>query len=74
VATEAEGSAVVVAATAVIGPDGSVTAAPTIARLADGRQMAVAAAPGELAELAGRDLVGARIEVSGTPPRYRLVP
>ncbi len=74
VATEAEGGAVVVAATAVIGSDGSVTAAPVIARLADGRQMAVAAAPGELAALAGRDLVGARIEVSGTPPHYQLVP
>ncbi len=74
VATEAEGRAVIVAATAVMGSDGSVIAAPAISRLADGRQMAVAAAPGELAELAGRDLVGARIEVSGTPPRYRLVP
>ncbi len=74
VATEAEGRAVVVAATAVMGPDGTVTAAPAIARLADGRQMAVAAAPGELADLAGRDLVGARVEVSGTPPRYHVTP
>lgn len=72
VATEAQGTAVVVAATAVMGPDGSVTAAPVIARLADGRQMAMAAAPDELAAVAGRDLVDVRIEVSGTPPRYRL--
>ena len=36
--------------------------------------MAAAAAPGELADLAGRDLVGARIEVSGTPPRYHVTP
>jgi hypothetical protein len=55
-----------------MGPDGSVTAAPVIARLADGRQMAMAAAPDELAAVAGRDLVDVRIEVSGTPPRYRL--
>ena len=73
VVTEAEDRAVVVAATAVIGPDGSVTAAPVIARLPDGRQIAAAAAPGELGQVAGRDLVGERIEVSGTPPRYRLV-
>jgi acetyl-CoA C-acetyltransferase len=74
VATETGGAAVVVAATAVMGPGGSVTAAPVVARLADGRRLAVAAAPEELAHLAERDLVGDRIEVSGTPPRYRLAP
>lgn len=72
VATEAEGGAVVVAATAVMGPDGTVSAAPVIARLPDRRQMAAAAMPEELGSLAGRDLVGEAIEISGTPPRYRL--
>jgi acetyl-CoA C-acetyltransferase len=72
VATEAQGPAVVVAATVACGPDGSVSAAPVIARLPDGSQIAAAAEPAQLAALAGRDLVGHRIEVSGSPPRYRL--
>jgi len=71
VATEADGPAVVVAATAAMGRDGAVSAAPLIARLPDGRQIAAAAEPGELADVAGRELVGASIEVSGNPPRYR---
>jgi hypothetical protein len=74
VATEADGPAVVAASTVVVGPGGSVSAAPVIARLPDGRQIAAAAAPEELAALAGRNLVGDRIVVSGTPPRYRLSP
>jgi acetyl-CoA C-acetyltransferase len=72
VASEARGPGEVVAATAVIGRDGSVTAAPVIARLADGRQIAAAASPDELGSMAGRDLVGERVELSGTPPSYRL--
>ncbi len=74
VATEAESHALVVAAAAVAGPGGTVTAAPVIARLPDGRQIAAAAQRSELDALAGRELVGCRIEVSGTPPRYRLAP
>jgi acetyl-CoA C-acetyltransferase len=74
VASEAHGPGVVEAATAVLGRDGSVTAAPLIARLPDGRQIAAAAAPDELGSLAGRDLVGERVELSGTPPTYRLAP
>ncbi len=74
VASEAESPAEVVAATAVMGPGGTVTAAPVIARLPDGRRIAAAADPGELPALAGRDLVGHRIEISGHPPRYRLAP
>ncbi len=74
VAAEAESDAVVVAATAVTGRGGTVTAAPVIARLPDGRQIAAAAVPDELAGLAGDELVGRRIEISGTPPRYRLAP
>ncbi len=73
VATEAQSPAVVVAATVASGPDGSVSAAPVIARLPDGRQIAAAAESAQLAALAGRDLVGDRIEVSGSPPRYHLV-
>jgi acetyl-CoA C-acetyltransferase len=72
VATEAQGPAVVVAATIVHGAGGAVSAAPVIARLPDGRQMAAAAEPDELAHLADHELVGLRIEVSGTPPRYRM--
>ncbi len=74
VASEATGDAVVVAATAVMGRDGAISAAPVIARLPDGRQIAAAASPDELTALAGRDLVGTHIEVSGAPPRYRLAP
>jgi acetyl-CoA C-acetyltransferase len=74
VADEANSPGVVAAAAVVIGRDGAVSAAPVIARLPDGRQMAAAASPDELTALAGRDLVGSHIEVSGTPPRYRLTP
>ena len=72
VATEALGSAVVVASTVAVAPDGDVAAAPVIARLGDGRQIAAAAAPSELAGLAGRSLVGELVDVSGRPPRYRI--
>jgi len=74
VATEARGPAVVVASTVAVAPDGSVSAAPVIARLADGRHIAAAAAPTELAGLAGRNLVGELVDVSGRPPRYRVGP
>jgi acetyl-CoA C-acetyltransferase len=74
VATEAQGHAVVVASTVVVTPEGSVSAAPVIAVLSDGRRIAAAAAPEELAALAGRNLVGDRIALSGAPPRYRLAP
>ncbi len=72
VADDAQGPAVVVAATAVPGPDGQVSSAPVIARLADGRQVAAAANPDELASVTGRDLVGEHVEVSGSPPHYRV--
>jgi len=74
VATEARGHAVVVASTVVVTPGGTVSAAPVIAVLPDGRRLAAAAAPEELAALAGRNLVGDRIALSGAPPRYRLAP
>jgi acetyl-CoA C-acetyltransferase len=72
VAHEGEGRAVVVASTVVTGPDGAASAAPVIADLDDGRRIVAAAVPGELATLAGRNLVGERIVVSGPPARYRL--
>ncbi len=71
VAAEARGRAVVVAATVALGRDGAVSAAPVIARLPDGSQVAAAAAPDVLGSVAGRDLVGTPVEVSGTPLRYR---
>jgi acetyl-CoA C-acetyltransferase len=72
VADTAEGPAVVVASTVVAGPDGAPSAAPVVARLPDGRQVAAAAESGELPSLAGRNLVGRRVVVSGGPPRYRV--
>jgi acetyl-CoA C-acetyltransferase len=73
VADDADGPAVVVASTVAHGRDGEVRAAPAIARLPDGRQLAAAAEPDELAGLAGRNLVGERVVVtSGQPPRYRV--
>ena len=74
VAASAEGGAVVVASTVVADRDGSVRAAPVIARLDDGRHIAAAADDGEGAALAGRNLVGERIHLSGAAPRYRLDP
>jgi acetyl-CoA C-acetyltransferase len=65
--------AIVVASTIVHGPDGAPSGAPVIARLADGRHVAAALAEGEDgAGLAGRNLVGEQVVVSGSPPRYRL--
>jgi acetyl-CoA C-acetyltransferase len=72
IAAEATGPAVVLASTVAYGRQGEVTAAPVIARLRDGRHVAVAAAASELPALAGRNLVGAGIEVSAAPRRYRL--
>jgi acetyl-CoA C-acetyltransferase len=72
IATEAAGGAVVIASTVASGRDGEITAAPVIARLDDGRHVAAAADVSELPSLAGRNLVGSRIEVDGTPVRYRI--
>ena len=72
VAERAEGPAEVVAATVVSGQDTAPSAAPVIARLADGRQVAAAADDAELPGLAGRNLVGSRVVVSGRTPRYRV--
>jgi acetyl-CoA C-acetyltransferase len=72
VALEAAGRGEVVASTVVYGRDGGVTAAPVVARLDDDRQVAAAAHGDELAALAGRNIVGEAVVVSGAPPRYRL--
>lgn len=71
-APDALGAATVVAGTVVAGRDGTPAAAPVIARLADGRQLAAAAEEDQLGALAGTDLVGRRITVSGPLPRFRL--
>jgi acetyl-CoA C-acetyltransferase len=69
---DAIGPATVVASTVVSGRDGRPSAAPVIARLDDGRQVAAAAEDEELAALAGRNLVGERILLSGPLPRFRM--
>ncbi len=72
IVTDVEGPAVVIASTVAGGRDGEITAAPVIARLADGRHVAAAAHGSELPSLAGRSLVGTTIELSGAPLRYRI--
>lgn len=71
-AVDAVGPATVIASTVVMGRSGSVQAAPVVARLPDGRQVAAAAEDDELASLAGVNLVGANIVVSGPLPRFRM--
>ena len=72
IAADALGAATVVAGTVVAGRDGAPAAAPVIARLADGRHVAAAAEEDQLGALAGTDLVGRRITLSGPLPRFRL--
>jgi acetyl-CoA C-acetyltransferase len=73
VAADALGAATVVAGTVVAGRHGAPTAAPVIARLPDGRQLAAAAAEeDQLPALVGQDLVGRRITLAGPLPRFRL--
>jgi acetyl-CoA C-acetyltransferase len=72
IATEASGSALVLASTVTSARDGEITAAPVIARLDDGRHVAATADPAELAFLGDRNLVGTRIDVEGSPSRYRV--
>lgn len=66
------GTATVIASTVVVGRQGTPQAAPVVARLEDGRQVAAAAEEDELDHLAGRNLVGERIFVSGPLPRFRM--
>jgi acetyl-CoA C-acetyltransferase len=63
--------ATVNASTVSYGADGAVTGAPIIATLEDGTR--IAAMPGvelDLGSLRGKNLVGERVAVSGSPPRY----
>ncbi|HVM52055.1 MAG TPA: hypothetical protein VM262_02560 [Acidimicrobiales bacterium] len=69
---DAAGGATVDASTVVYASDGSVESVPVIARLDDGRRVAAKAHPGELAGLAGQSLVGARIQVDGSPATFRV--
>lgn len=72
VLTDAEGEAVVEAATVVFDRDGSPTGAPVIATTAQGGRVVAQAAPSvDLAALVGRDLVGTRIVLAGAPPQWR---
>jgi acetyl-CoA C-acetyltransferase len=69
-----DGEATVAGATVVYDKnDGGVRTAPVYATTPDGQRVAAAAAEGQLASLAGRNLVGARIRISGTPPTYEVV-
>ncbi len=65
-------AATVDAATVVYDRGGGVQAAPVVATLDDGRRVVVGVDREELDDLAGVELVGARIRVEGGPPRYRV--
>jgi acetyl-CoA C-acetyltransferase len=73
---EATTPATVLAATVVRDNDGAPTGAPVIARLPDGRQMALAPADDEVTAAMGASdvpgLIGAPIVVDAGPARYRL--
>lgn len=72
--TTYDGEATVAASTVVYDKnDGSVRSAPIYATTDDQQRVAAAAAESELASLAGRNLVGARVRIAGTPPTYELV-
>jgi acetyl-CoA C-acetyltransferase len=64
--------ATVIASTVSNGRDGEPISAPVIARLDDGRHVALAAGESDLTGLAGRSIVGERVQVSGSPPRYHV--
>ena len=64
--------ATVDAATVIYYRDGTPTSAPIIATLADGRRIVARAAPEDLAGLAGRNIAGSTVSVTGSPTTYRL--
>lgn len=68
-----DGEARVAAATVVYDRDGRAVAAPAHLDLPDGRRLPAAAHPDQLPELAGAQLVGARVHVSGEVPTYRVL-
>ena len=65
-----EGAAQVVASTVVYQRDGSVSDAPIVATLDDGRRIAARADESFRSSLAGINLIGARVRVSGDPLTY----
>lgn len=65
--------ATVIASTVLYDNTSTVTGAPVYARLDDGSHLAATAFADDLPELAGRNLVGARIHVEGQPPTYKLL-
>jgi acetyl-CoA C-acetyltransferase len=68
-----EGEARIAAATVAYDRDGTPVSAPAYLDLPDGRRLPAAAHPDQLSDLAGAHLVGARVQVAGTPPTYRVV-
>jgi acetyl-CoA C-acetyltransferase len=65
--------ATVEASTVLYDRKGQPVAAPAVATFSDGRRVVAAAAPDELRHLDGRLIVGTRVAVEGSPPRYRVV-
>ena len=64
--------AAVDAATVVYDRDGTPVSAPVIATLADGRRIVARAEPDDLPALAGLNIAGKAVTVTGRPPTYRL--
>lgn len=69
----AEGEAVIEAGTAMYDRSGQVSSAPVFARLKDGQRVAANADELTLTQMAGLDLVGKAIYVSGSPLSYSLL-
>ena len=68
-----DGEARIAAATVVYDRDGTPVSAPAYLDLLGGRRLPAAAHPDQLPEFAGAHLVGARVQVAGEPPTYRVV-
>ena len=65
-------SATVDAATVIYDRDGTPTSAPIIATMTDGQRIVAKAATQDLPDLAGRNIAGSRVTITGSPPTYRL--
>ncbi|MCH2171233.1 hypothetical protein MK489_10660 [Myxococcota bacterium] len=71
IAEAAEGAAVVDSSTVVYDRQGQIEDAPVIATLEDGRRVAARAHESDRGALEATSLIGARVQISGTPARYR---
>lgn len=60
------------AATVIYDREGNPSSAPVIARLDDGRRVVARASVSDLAALAGRNIAGEVVRVTGSPPEYHL--